>query len=396
MKLRIYDRRINSVLIAVLFIGLLSSCNKDLPEAIPIKTPAPSGSSIGEILADPNYSILKAAVTRANLTSFLSDKSKMFTFFAPDDAAMQFSGIPSAAAVSFFRPGQLDTLIKYSLIGGQTFTSANIPTTFPNLYLQSSFIIAPPSASLPPGLRMPVFPAKNGTRLFVNNIPITQADIPAANGVIHKVAAVLMPPSQFLWERINADASLAYLKAAIQRADSGTAAASTLQAALQNPAANLTIFAPTNTAFQTILTGQITLALMAQGMDAGTASATATVLASSPTVFQNPALFGVLTAQVVKGIVVYHMLGQRAFSVNLPTAAAYVPTLLNSAIPSHPGIQLTATFGMMGVSAATVKGVGNATASNILINPTPAPGGTSDQHYINGIIHEIDQVLIPQ
>lgn len=396
MKLRIQHKIVSPFLTAALVISLFTSCNKDLPDAVPIVQPPPTGSSIATILADPNYSILKAAITRANLTSLLSDSTKVFTFFAPDNAAMQFSGIPSAAAINLFRPGQLDTLIKYHLIGGQKYTSANISNSFPNLYLQSSFIIAPPSTALPPGLRMPVFPAKNGAQLFVNNIPITQADIPASNGVIHKVAAVLMPPSQFLWDRINTDPNLTYLKAAIQRADSGTAAASTLQAALQNPAANLTIFAPTNAAFQTILTGQITLALIAQGMDPGTASATATALASSPTVFQNPALYSVLTAQVVKGIVVYHILGKRAFSVNLPTTATYVPTLLNTAIPAHPGVQLTATFGLTGVTAATVKGVGNGTASNILINPTPAPGGTSDQHYINGTIHEIDQVLLPQ
>jgi uncharacterized surface protein with fasciclin (FAS1) repeats len=131
-------------------------------------------------------------------------------------------------------------------------------------------------------------------------------------------------------------------------------------------------------------------------MDQATAQATATVLASSPTVFQNPALYSVLTAQVVQGIVVYHILGNRAFSVNLPTTATNYPTLLNTAIPAHPGVSVQATFGLTGVTAATVQGLGNATASNILINPTPAPCGTSDQHYINGTIHEIDQVLLPQ
>jgi uncharacterized surface protein with fasciclin (FAS1) repeats len=374
----------------------MASCNKDLPVAEPITQPQPTGSSIAEILADPSYSILNAAVTRAKLTGLLSDKSKVFTFFAPDNAAMQFSGIPNEAAVNFFSAGQLDTLLKYHLIGGQKYTSSNISTVFPNLYLQSDFVLAPPSTSLPPGLRMPIFPSKNGFGLFVNNIPVTQADIPAANGVIHKVAAVVMPPSQYLWDRINTDPNLTYLKAAIQRADSGATASSSLQAALLNPAANLTIFAPTNTAFQQILTGQITLALMDQGMDQATAQATATVLASSPTVFQNPALYSVLTAQVVQGIVVYHILGNRAFSVNLPTTATNYPTLLNTAIPAHPGVSVQATFGLTGVTAATVQGLGNATASNILINPTPAPGGTSDQHYINGTIHEIDQVLLPQ
>ncbi len=87
----------------------------------------------------------------------------------------------------------------------------------------------------------------------------------------------------------------------------------------------------------------------------------------------------------------YHLLGARAFSVNLPTTATNTPTLLNSVIPTHPGVAVQATFGATGVTAATVKGAANATASNILINPLP--GATSDQNYINGVLHKIDQVL---
>jgi len=46
------------------------------------------------------------------------------------------------------------------------------------------------------------------------------------------------------------------------------------------------------------------------------------------------------------------------------------------------------------VGAATVKGLANASASNVIINPLPA--GSSDQHYVNGVMHKIDQVLLPQ
>jgi hypothetical protein len=70
--------------------------------------------------------------------------------------------------------------------------------------------------------------------------------------------------------------------------------------------------------------------------------------------------------------------------------------LLNGAIPGHPGIGLQATFTGSFVSSATVKGAANATAAKILINPTPAPSGTSDQFYLNGVLHKIDQVLLPQ
>jgi uncharacterized surface protein with fasciclin (FAS1) repeats len=386
---------------------LMVSCNKELPQAEPIIPATGSGSTISEVLNDPSFSILKAAVTRAStaaatsnfpvsLSNLLGDKTGTYTLFAPTDAAFVASGIPSAAALAALSPGRLDTLLRYHLVGGQAVTSAVIPTTFPNVQLPSSLILSAPTSTLPPGLRMPIFPSKRGSNLWVNNIPITQADIPAANGVVHKVAALVAPPSQFLWDRINTDPNLTYLKAAIQRADSGATATGSLQAALQNPAANLTVFAPNDVAMQTILTGLITQALIGTGMDPATAAATATALASTPAVFSNPALYASLNATTVKGIVVYHLLGTRAFSVNIPTSATAVPTLLNSAVAAHPGVTIQATFGATGVTAATVKGLVNPTPSNILINPTPAPGGTSDQHYINGVLHVIDQVLRPQ
>ena len=173
--------------------------------------------------------------------------------------------------------------------------------------------------------------------------------------------------------------------------------------ALSNPAANLTVFAPTDAAFQATLTGAITQALIGLGVPPATAAAQAAALASTPAVFSNPLLYSVLTAQTVKGIVVYHLLGNRAFTNNLPTTTTSYPTLLNGAIAAHPGLALKATFGGLPafpfVTAATVKGLGNATAANIVINATPLipdPNGTSDQHYINGTLHKIDQVLLPQ
>lgn len=441
MKLHI-NKWFRFLAVTIISIGLLSSCNRDLPVAEPINPTAPAGSSIMETLNDPSYSFLKAAVTRAStvpsatgtLSTLLADKNGVFTFFAPDDNAFKASltvlGLPAdISSINFFRPGQIDTIIKYHLIGGQKYTSALITPISPNLnlYLQSSFVLSAPSATLPPGYRMPIFIGKQGPILFANNIPVIQPDIEVANGVIHKVAFALLPPSQVLWQRVAADPDLTYLKAAIEKADEGDAKKS-LQSALANPAANLTIFAPTNLAFQQLLTGQITLALIPivtqqlipiitqQLIDGGAtpeeaaaqapalaaaqapaiAQAQATALASAPGVFTNPALASVLTPTTVKGIVVYHILGNRAFSVNLPTTTANYPTLLNGAIAAHPGVGLQATFGPTGVTAATVKGAANTTASNVLINPTPAPGGSSDQHYINGVIHKIDQVLRPQ
>jgi len=390
---------------------MFTSCNKDLPQAEPIEFPAHEGSTIMQLLDDPNFSFLKAAVNRATpasgtnytaLSTLLADRSGSFTFFAPNNAAFIASGIANVATINAMRTGQLDSLLRYHLVGGHrlSYTASTTQFGFPNIQLPTLlYLVRPssldPASTIPPGLSNSLFASKNNSN-WVNNVPVTQADIMAANGVIHRTATLLVPPGQLLWDRINNDADLTYLKAAIQRADEGVAAGSTLQAALQNGAANLTVFAPSNAAFQQLLTAQITLALMAQGVDQATAAAQATALASTPQVFQNPALATVLTPTNVRGIVVYHLIGRRVFTVNLPTTQTNIQTLLNTAIPAHPGVSVQATFGATGVTAATVKGVGNGTAASIDINPTPAPGGTSDQNYINGVLHKINQVLLPQ
>lgn len=376
-------------------IFVLASCNKDVPPPTPITPPSTSGQTIAEILNDPGYSILKAAVTKAGMLEALGDKTAVYTVFAPTDAAFALSGI-SAAAINAMPADQVAAIVRYHIVGGQAITSSMIPTTVPNLQLPTQLVLAPPSATLPPGLRMSIFPSKKGNAAWVNNIPLTGVDIQAANGVIHKTATVVAPPTVFLWNRIATDPNLTYLKAAIQRADEGATPATSFEAILQNPAASLTVFAPTDAAFKQVLTLQITGALMAPpfNMPQAQASATAIQLASTPAVFTNPQLASILTPTNVQGLIAYHVLGFRDFSVNFPTTATTYKTILNTVITSHPGVSIQATFGPTGVTAATVKGVANQTAANVQINPLP--GGTSDQHYINGVLHEIDQVLLPQ
>lgn len=385
-----------------------TACNKDVEEAVPATAPSPTPAAPGaptvadQIKADAGLSILSAAVTRAStsaaspsLATLLADRTAEYTFFAPTDAAFATIGITSTAGLNNYRPGQLDTILRYHIVSGRV-PAAAIPSTFPNAQLPTQFVLQQPSATLPPGLRASVFASKRGTNAWINNIPVIQTDITAPNGLIHKIASVLIPPSQFLWDRINTDPNLTFLKAAIQRADSGSTTATSLVAALQNPAANLTVFAPVDTAFRSAITGLIAQGLIAQGVPAPTALAQATALAATPAVFSNPLLYSSINAQTVKGVVVYHLLGTRAFTVNLSPVGSATPTLLNAAVPTHPGLTHMATFGATGVTSAFVRGIANTSVSNLFINPTPAPGGTSDQHYINGVLHLINQVLRPQ
>jgi uncharacterized surface protein with fasciclin (FAS1) repeats len=401
--------RTNKILL-LLTAGLffLASCNKDLPKAVPIVPPANGVTpTLATLLDDPSFSILKAAVTKAGLLDELADPALRFTLFAPDNNALTASGI-SMGIVDALPAATVYGLISYHIVP-QVVSSANIPTSFPNLQYPTLLNPAPSVSAL---LRLTTFPSKRGSTAWVNNIPVIAADATAVNGVLHKVARAVAPPTQFLWERIVADPNLNYLEAAIIRADSGAAPGTSLVGYLTNIGANFTVFAPTDAAFKTTLTGAIyvgvlplvTQQLIGLGYTPAQAAAAAppialtqaTALASTSDVFKNPALYSALSAQTVKGIVVYHILGTRAFSVNLPTTATNVPTLLNTVFSTHPGVSIAATFGPTGVTAATVKGVGNQTTSKVLINPTPAPGGTSDQHYLNGVLHVIDQVLLPQ
>lgn len=402
--------------------AVLSACNKE-PDEIPMPAPQPiSGTTIGAgISSRSEDSLFMRIVERGGLLDSLKNSGKSYTVWIPDSNAIkQFliaaagGALPanaSSAMVSGFIRTALpaanaNAIASYHIAPG-TVRYASLSSNFPNVQYPTLFNPAPTVSSL---LRMTIFPSPRNFN-YLNNIPVTLADQSSSNGTWHKIAAVNVPPSQFLWDRINTDTSMSYFKAAIQRADSGTTG--TLQSALANIGANLTVFVPSNAAFKALLYAQTYPAVYgsiyqqaiaggatpAQATAAATAQApTATTnLVGTPAVFSNPALYSSLTATTVKGIAVYHVMGVRAFTNNFPTTRTNYPTLLNVALAAHPGVGLSVTFTPSNapmVSAASVKGAANATASNIAINPFP--GGSSDQNYLNGVIHKLDQVLLPQ
>jgi uncharacterized surface protein with fasciclin (FAS1) repeats len=374
---------------------LLFSCNKDLPVATPIVTTPSSNPTIMTLLDGANFSYLKAAVTRAGLNTALANASNIYTVFAPDNAAFIASGIPSIDVINTLPPATLNAIISYHLVGGQLYFAAGVNDKFPNMYLQSSLLLQAPSASLPPGYRMPLCPSRRANTIWANNIPVKQVDIAASNGVVHVVAGLVMPPDSVVAQIITRDPSYSYLAAAIARADSGFTAPNRLIDVLGNAAANLTLMAPTDLAFQQTLTFMITQALVGQGMDPATALATATALASTPAVFSNPALFGSLTATTVRGLIAYHVIGRvsasptnsslvgRVFSVNIPSTASPVNTLL---VPA-PNVGPVPVILQNTAGTVTVKG---------MANPAAATVTTANKHAINGVIHRINGVLFPQ
>ena len=61
---------------------------------------------------------------------------------------------------------------------------------------------------------------------------------------------------------------------------------------------------------------------------------------------------------------------------------------VNSAIPTHPGVLVQSTFTGPFATSLTVTGVGNlGIPSNVI---------TLDKNAVNGVVHVIDGVLLPQ
>ena len=243
----------------MVFAGLtLASCNKDVPEPTAIPMPVPTGNTIGDIVNnDANFSYLRAALTRVGMLTAVQDRNARFTVFAPDNTAFNrlFAalGLPQAeATVSALPLAQLAGIIQYHVIPGQVVTSSMIPETFPNTFMPT--LVQASTAS--PLLKLMNFPSRRGASAFVDNIPVAQADITAANGVIHRMAGVLLPPNTTtIWQALNADPNYSYLVAAITRADLGMPASTKFTNLLNtaSPYANFTLFAPNNTAFNNLL-----------------------------------------------------------------------------------------------------------------------------------------------
>jgi len=318
MKKSIAKKIISAGAVLVLFITLLSACSKSDTTTM---TP-PSTNTITDIVsANNSFSLLKTAVVKADLATTLSGTGP-FTVFAPSDTAFTGSGITSAV-ISSLPASQLSAILLYHTLPAKIM-AADVP--------------AGPNAKVVTAGGDSVFVTKNAKGVFVNGIPVVQADIAADNGVIHAIARVLLPPAGNLVQVAQADSSLTYLVAAVLRASTG----STNVADVLSAGGIFTVFAPTNDAFRA---------------------------AGFPTI----ASINAADPNTLTSILTYHVLSGRAFSSDLTEGAK--PATLNGG---------TVTISLAG--GATVKGNGNAGKSDIIATNIMAS---------NGVVHKINQVLLP-
>lgn len=199
--------------------------------------------------------------------------------------------------------------------------------------IMASQVPAGPNAAVKAANGGTVYVTKNANGVFINGIQVIEADAIASNGVIHVIGNVLMPPSGNIVEMAQANPNLSFLVAAVLKAN--------LQGALSGDGP-LTVFAPTNDAFKA---------------------------AGFPTIESIQAA----DPATLTSILTYHVIGARVFSSDL-TNGEQATTLNGGKVT----ISLT--------SGATVKGNSNTSASNITATNIVAT---------NGVIHVIDQVLLP-
>lgn len=259
-----------------------------------------TGNSIVDVAtANGNFTTLLAAVDRLGLTETLAGEGS-FTVFAPPDSAFEgvdVDGLSDAALMQI--------LLNHVIIGTEVPSSA-IPARADN------------GANL-----TLLFDTTDG--VFVNGVEVTTPDVEADNGVIHVVEAIIMPANVADMAGIAGLTSLA-----------GALTAADLLGAVQDPEADLTVFAPTNDAF--------------------TAA-------------------GDVPAEALAGILTYHVIaGAQVDSESVPAAA-------NTLSENEFGNGLTLLFD---------------TSDGVTINGGPSVIlDLADIRTTNGIVHVIDAVLLP-
>lgn len=277
------------------------------------------------IAADPDYSLLTAAVTKAGLKDALDKKSQGgLTLFAPNNKAFIAAGIKNAGDLAGIPDSTLSALLLYHVVGS-TILAAQIPQAANT-----------PVASLN---GQPLYVTKTAAgKVFVDGSSVTRADIMCTNGVIHAIDHVLMPAVGTIVQTAQGNPNLSLLVTAVLRASQG----STNVASVLSSAGPFTVFAPTNQAF----------------VNAGFPDAQAINNADPNT---------------LTSILTYHVIAGRIFSSDLVDKS--MPATVNGE-----------TVTILLSAGAQVKGKGNTSASNIIAANIVAT---------NGVVHVIDQVLLP-
>ena len=137
----------------------------------------PESKNIPEVAAEAgSFKTLLAAAEAAGLVDALSGKGPL-TVFAPTDEA--FGKLPGGTVEALLKPenkAKLASILKYHVVSGRVYSEDVVKLTSANTLEGKNVAIR----------------IKDGVQ--VNDSNVVATDIDAANGVIHVIDAVLMPP----------------------------------------------------------------------------------------------------------------------------------------------------------------------------------------------------------
>lgn len=328
----------SSLLLAFSSMFILTGCSDDDDDNQPVQ-PAPK-TLTETVSGDQRFTILVDALTRTGLDATL-DAEGTYTVFAPTDAAftalladLSFADLDELEA-ALTTSGLRDVLL-YHVLG--TEVRANEVST--GYYGTASLNSAGNSLSL-------YASANNGVRLN-NTADVTDVNITASNGIAHVVDGVLLPLSVHGLVTLNSDYSS--LNAALNLADGN------LDEVLAGDAARYTVFAPNNVAFDTLV-------------------------ANTPGVNNLAELVSALGTDGLANVLLYHVVSGDVLAADLNTG--------NYNTLATDGAGATATF-FVNISGNSVGIIDNNNNSN------EATVTGADIIGTNGVVHFIDEVLLPE
>jgi len=306
-------------------------------------------SIAGIAVANPDFQELEDAALRGGVVTTLSNKNPAdpegnFTVFAPNNDAFARLGLRTATDLLALDQTFLQQTLLYH-VGNGTIAG-------------SALRIGNASASaLGPTRRL----TSRGGVLYVNGSRILATDVKASNGMIHVVDKVLLATGADITTsavalssaKVFTQPELTYLVAALQLCD--------LTGALTKTANSpqFTVFAPNDQAFKNLLQ-QLGLPITNPAADVRSIAAKVGGVA------------------VLKTVLLNHVLAGDAgdkFTSELPENVTLTP-LGGSSL----------TMGAFNNGLLTVKENGNPTPANMVI---------PDVQCTNGVVHVIDQVLLP-
>lgn len=268
------------------------------------------------IATSPNHTYLEAALQQENLDVALQDTSATLTVFAPTDAA--FTALATALNTDInglLALPNLTDILSYHVLGTTVASSAvNNGDLVNPLSMTNSLKLTKTSMGM----------------VYVNHAMVTGADLPADNGVVHVIDNVVLPSETVV--DVAIDNGFTHLAAAVIQEE--------LLPALTNPLSELTVFAPSNTAFEDLATAL------------------------------NTDINGILALPNLADVLTYHVLGSKAMAADINNGDIVNP------LSTTNNLKLTKTgMGMVYVNQAQV------TMADVM----------SD----NGVVHVLDQVVLP-